>query len=288
MNAALIAFCVASAIALVACGGGARRPSVPPPDTPSAPETEPQKYREGMLYAYYADDDTSVVETKDHVTHTWAWGRGPNGPVSHTLARLTEAKQYGLKAVLHPEVYGGELVIAEDWLRSLLRDAKALDVLDVIDIVYVLDEPDAYGRSDEEVRAKCASVRKVFAEYGMTVKLAVIYSEHGTPGIDALDIVGFDNYGMGAQVFRPSGPIDDIERLLRPDQGVWLIPPGAQPWNQDPAPFEDRALIDTKVVGIVPFLWVHHDDWHPGGIKDAPKREAYVALGKRIKPVDKR
>jgi hypothetical protein len=100
------------------------------------------------------------------------------------------------------------------------------------------------------------ALRAVAAEFIelKNVPLAVIYSERGSrPGISSYDWVGIDAYAMGSKIL--GKPYAKLRKLLTSKQRLLLVPGGADPWREDPAPYFKRAASDPKLVGVVAFLW---------------------------------
>jgi hypothetical protein len=140
-------------------------------------------------------------------------------------------------------------------------------------------------KTDAEIRTVNAMVRMVAAEFPELsgVNLAVIYGDRGMPGIGSYDWVGFDKYDEHEAIFC-DGRYDDLKAELRADQRIILVPGGASPWKQDPAPFYNKAVSDTQVLAIVPFIW--QDNAAPGvgaGIRSNSTKPRYIQAGTLIK-----
>jgi hypothetical protein len=104
------------------------------------------------------------------------------------------------------------------------------------------------------------------------------YGVNGTPGIGSFDWCGFDNYGT--PIFT-NGDYDRFVAKLTPNQRVTLVPGGADPWRDNPAPFNAKAQSDSRVVLILPFLWMDNPD--PTNIEHNGMAPQYRAVGAPIK-----
>lgn len=261
---------------LVGCGGGGGS-TVTGTITPAAPP------RAGILFGYYGGIPDYVLEQTDHTNLFWA---GAWDPVQQ-MAALTHAK--GKSIVLGiPAYFEGGAPKPESELRFWLQRLKTAGLLDNVVATYPIDEPDTVrsgNRSDAEVTAQNAVLRRVLPDYGLPPTLAVIYAcDTGRqPGFASYDWIGCDHYPSGCGVLAKY--IDPIKAKLRVGQRLLIVPGGADPWRQDPACFENYANREPAVVAVVPFLWQTTTDQGVTytGIRDNPTRALYVETGKRIK-----
>ncbi len=259
------------ALVLAACGGGG---GVRPDPVPSPQRTD-------LLMAYYGGCDTCANETKDHtnlyMTRPW----GPGGPswVTEAMAQVQQAVSNGQKVMLGlPGLYDpGGTDSAWNALQSIKNGGLASSVV----ALYPIDEPDVNGKTDAEVTAMNAVLRKALSDLGMTASLAVIYGcpTGKRPGLASYDWVGCDEYDAGCGTANGS-QYRALKASLRADQRIMLIPGGANPWRQDPTCFLNAANADLQVVVIMPFLWV---PWDQPGIRINGMSPPYVSVGKSIK-----
>jgi hypothetical protein len=218
------------------CGGGGGDSSgfIPPP-----------KSRQGVYYAYYGSCPTCLSQTIDHINMLWEplW----NGE-AQVISHIQTAKL--------PTVLITSPTTDPSILRSVLTDLRNAGVLQYVVGLYPLDEPDKAGWTDEQVTNMVTQQRQVAAEFIELkgIKIAVIYGAgNNRPGIEAYDWVGFDDYdNPNAAVM---AEYVSFRQLVKPGQGIILIPGGADPWKNDPRPFYQLAQSDPQVAIMLPFLW---------------------------------
>lgn len=275
-----------SAAALTGCsgGGGGGAPAPQPPST----------LRGDLLFGYYGSVDETIPEVAGHVNLAWVMGWGSHGSwLANVAAQLTQARQHGIRGVvLHiPQAYnrGGT---AESDVRYVFQSLLVQGLLDNIVALYPIDEPDGAHKSDAEVMAANAMLRRVMAEFQSLhdTKLAVIYSAgDARPGIASYDWIGFDDYNRGCDAL--GSGFAALKARTRPDQRLMVVPGGADPWATDPACFYATAQLDPQVVAIVPFIWF--DDWEditkasgPRGIRSNGMAKVYCMTGRRTITAD--
>ena len=265
---------------LAACGGGGGPEA--PASVPVALGDHAVTDKRTLLYGYYGTCPTCQAEVRDHVNFVHVL---TTDNLTETVRQLTEARQSGLANV----VLGVQQVYysadPEATARALFTTLSGANVLDHIVALYPRDEPDLAGDSDEKVTAMNLTLRRVMAEFPALrdTRLAVIYSGRQTwPGLATYDWVGFDDYNAREGIF-VDGLYTDLKLRLRPDQGIILVPGGADPWRQDPQPFLDAARSDPQVVAIMPFIWFDYAAPDVGkGIRSNGMRGAYCQAGKSI------
>ncbi len=243
--------------------------------------------RKGLLFGYYGDGDSNLAETHDHVNLAWVYGWGSSvDTLANAMEHIREAGSYNIRTI----VLGVESVYlfdGENWLRQYLQALSSKGLLQDVKALYPIDEPDTGDtpKTDAEVILTNQMVRRVAAEFPelANVKLAVIYGDRGFPGIGSYDWVGFDNYGQMEAIFC-DGSYQSLKDALRSDQRILLVPGGASPWEQDPAPFYNKAVEDTQVIALIPFIW--QDNAAPGvgaGIRSNGTKPRYIQAGTWIK-----
>lgn len=239
-----IAACVAAFAAMIlGCSGGSAADTGTPAPAPIPRTDKP-------LLGYYGSCVSCLAATRDHISFYMVMNWDGDG-----ISEMQRAKAWNIPVILHlPEAYASEGAV-----RARFATLRALDLLSGIKALYPVDEPDLAGYSAARVGVANAMVRRVMAEFGLTVPLAVIYSAAFTwPGVESYDWVGFDNYDPGAGIFS-NGDYQRLKSVLRADQRILLVPGGADPWRQDPTPFFNKAQADPQVIGIVAFLWRDYD-----------------------------
>jgi hypothetical protein len=210
------------------------------------------------------------------VNLVWA----PDNGLTEQMAILTAAKGAGVpNVVLGVPAYGPN---AEGEVRFRLQRLAAAGLLEHVVALYPIDEPNtarAGNRTDAEILATNAMLRRVMPDFGLQASLAVIYAASGNhPGLASYDWVGLDDYGAGCAVLNAYDALQ-----LAPGQRTILVPGGASPWRQDPACFESRAHGDPRVVAIVPFLWQTVADGATyTGIRENGMRALYCQAGAKI------
>ena len=240
----------------------------------------PNEVRPGLFFGYYGDCVTCAMETRDHVNLYWASGFDS---LPTTMQELFNARAAGIPSVvLAVPAYTGN---PEGDVRFFLTSLQAAGYLENIVALYPIDEPDGAGKTDAQVRATNAMLRRVMADYPelAAAKLAVIYTNgRKWPGIDTYDWVGFDDYDAGCGALS-STTYADMKARLRPDQRILILPGGADPWRQDPGCFLAQANADAQVIAVVPFIWFDNYN-HAGaaGIRSNPTRGLYCSAGKKV------
>ena len=264
-----------SLVFLAACGGGGGGGSG---GTSPAPEART------LYYGYYGNRDTQLQETQNHTNLLVELGHGGEEFQVSSIAAWRKPTILGLQSqvwigsppfILNPN--------AEAQVRIKLQRLHSLGLLQYVVALYPVDEPDLTAQ-DNDVAFVLDMLRRVAAEFPELagVKLAVIYAPSGRlPNLDKFDWVGIDNYAIGAQVL--GATYDDLGAQLRPDQKTILIPGGYI--GADPAPFTERALSDSRVAAMIPFIW--YDNADPAnnviaGIRSNGMAAAYCAAGKAI------
>lgn len=213
---------------LTACSGGG---------SPGEPRPVPQR-AQALEYGYYGG-----CSFPPHVTLVWAMGW-----CEDRSATIAQAKQQGKRVVLYlPEAYQSDQAV-----RDLLTLYRGQGLLDAIAYLYPADEPDL-THGPLAILEASARARRIAAEVGIAPRLAVIYAgANDFPGVESFDVIGLDDYQKGANVL---GDYQRLRSVLAPHQRLMLVPGGADPWRQDPAPFFAYARANGDVEMVTPFLW---------------------------------
>lgn len=268
---------VLAALLIGACGGGGDSSSFKPALHP----------RTDVKFGYYGDCAACLKETAGHVSLAWvvgwesekSWGEA-------VLERIAAARAGGSSVVLmlpdglayQDRAYNPGM---EPVLRGVLSALTQSGAIESIIAVYAVDEPNAKGIPAAELARGNAAIRALLAEFGSKAALAVIYAAGDYPGIGTYDWVGVDNYNRGSAVLATDH--EALVRQLRPDQRTLLVPGGADPWHQDPAPFVDRARFDQQVVAVVAFIWQDFADRGVGrGIRSNGMAQAYCRAAHQL------
>lgn len=273
---------LALCLLLAACGGGGGGGSAPV----SGPVSPPPAPRTDLWFAYFGHNAISVNETAQHTNLLWAadWAG-----VSEQIAALTHAKAGGItNAILMVPAYTMDPSAAEGEVRFWLQRLDNLGLLDIVIALAPIDEPNtprAGNRTDAEVTAKNAMLRRVMEEFPRMKdrKLAVIYACNGDwPGIRSYDLIGCDHYDRGCGVLR--GYYDELRGLMTQEQRLILVVGGASPWRQDPACFASYADSTPQVKLLLAFIWqtVTDEGNTYAGIRDNGMRKPYCDTGRVI------
>lgn len=261
-------------------------------------------YYAAVPHADGKDGPSSIVETADHIDLAWTgtWGdsvtvEGRAALRDLTVKYLQEAKERGItKAMVtvdyflwvtlgnnHTAYRGSEFVTTE--ARLLFDRLKAEGLLDMVTVVYPQDEPEIYGIDGTMFCLAISDIRGVLSEYPelAKTKVAVIYAaNHGYPGIDCVDIAGFDDYDSRDRIFT-NGDYTRFVSMLRADQQTLLVAGGSEPWLQDPTPFYQKAIADNRVYALVGFVWFdQYGQTSYRGIRSAPTRQSFCTVGRHL------
>jgi hypothetical protein len=253
----------------------------------------PSIARTDLLYGYYGSDSKQLDETKDHINvHMTVGWSGPANQLEETI----KAASIGIPVILAlPEVYQEtpnvdapfDLQASESRVRNRFQELKTAGVLSNIAALYPIDEPDLKNvYSAETIQTANTMIRRVMADFGVNIPLAVIYTTKWQwPGVDSYDWVGFDNYDAGGEIFT-NGDYQKLKKVLRPDQKIILVPGGCDKWRNDPTPFFNMAQADQQVKLLMPFIWIDNSDPVNGanaGIRSNPMTLTYKTVGTKIK-----
>lgn len=160
--------------------------------------------------------------------------------------------------------------LGTDGVVQYKQRLAALDLMPMITALYPVDEPDLHGISDKAMAEDVTALRAV---WGTAVHVAVIYSDHGTPGRSAFDWIGTDRYSEGSGVLGELPPLDQNQQWI-------LVPGGADPWRTDPTAFIAFAESHPQVALVLPFLW---QDYSGGrGIVSNGMASAYCIAGSLV------
>lgn len=258
------------ALLLAACGGGGSSGSITP-----APAL-----RTDLLFGFYGGCDTCALEQQDitNLYMTRPWGTGGALWLAETLGQLQMARAGGASVILGlPGAY--ELHAEEEMAFAWKRITEA-GFADQVVALYPIDEPDVAGKTDAEVTAVNAMLKRIIGK-----PLAVIYgcTTGKRPGRDSYDWLGCDDYPAGCDNATGASAWA-FQAGLRPDQRLILVPGGADPWRQDPNCFAVKAHGDKQVVAVLAFIW--QDNAAPGvglGVRSNGLRRLYCQMGRTIR-----
>lgn len=267
----------------------------------AATTTPPQPARK-LLFGYFWVTPEQPAQIADHCNviecpsgGNWNTPAGVQGIIDMTKNTLTNAKAVGIgKAVLQVDFCGflpgtsgtktyRGTVAARALLNQYFSQLSAAGLLSMMVGCYVADEPERESQiPDAALTSFCQDIRVVAGTFGMSPPLSIVYGDQtgsfrGFPGLSSIDWAGIDAYGQGAGVLTSLYPM--LRSQMTPQQQLIVVPGGANPWRNDPAPFYDYALMNP-VAWIMPFLWT---DWgSEPGIARNGLAPAYRAIGQKV------
>lgn len=251
------------------------------------PPAEPATGRK-LYFGYFGDAAGNAAAWGDHCNIAFVpeWGEAGNNyqvVMDRNISFMKEAAAAGVKSVVYdvgfqlwgPSANNPLKTTAPADLAQVFNDLKATGVLGMVKALYPIDEPDLTGKSDAQLVAAVTVLRTAAAAFPELagVRVWTFYAQNGLPGLSAFDDVGSDHYGDTSRALA-------WYAQLPPNKGKLLIPGGAQPWRDDPAPFVQYALANPSVTAIIAFLYV---DYSAGqGIGSNGMLPAYRTAGKTI------
>lgn len=257
------------------CGGGV---------DPNAPVERPKILRTDLQFGYYASTGNQPQETKGHVNFYHDMQFEGEQHTIDSIRFMQMPVMLGVQYWMYDEKNNPK-ADGESQLLGYLHRLNDAGVLRFVTDVYPLDEPDLLGTKAGDVVATNAAVRRSFAVFNMRPRLSVIYGAGFTwPGVASYDDVGFDNYSAGSGIFY-NGDFARLKAVLRPDQKIWLVPGGADPWRADPTPFVNYAHSDPQVRGLINFIWPDSTDPRQGyekGIRSNGLAQKYCRVGREV------
>lgn len=252
--------------------------------------TTPRK----LYYGYFADRGSQLDETFNQVNIAFdgfgLWDSDALGiarMVKYQKQTIADLDQLLFDFSAYPTITYRGTATATANMQTLFNAIQAAGVLQNVSAVYPLDEPNLFTSLTAVVLAGAiADVRACMATYPemKNTKVAVIYAPIGNyKAIASYDWVGLSAYNDTA-FFNPGGTYDQLKAQLTAKQSTMLVPGGANPWRQDPAPFYNVAMNDKQVAAFIAFIWV--DLGTPPnvslGIGNNGMATAYEAIAKLI------
>lgn len=233
---------------LVSCGGGGGTSVTN--NAPPVLDTPPPIERT-LFFGYYGTGVGQVAATFDHVNLCWV---GPWGGFDAQVGFLQECASRGLPAIVDLSylLFENRIYVGSQQARAnlgqYLSKLNELGVLPLLKAIYPIDEPDLNLDTPGDVVKANADIRAVELSFGLSVPLAVIYGNQGTPGIESFDWVGRDWYNHGPQ-----------NLPMLPGQKRIIIAGGAEPFRESPSAYEDAARFDPDIVAVIAFVWFDYE-----------------------------
>lgn len=251
----------------------------------------PDGFRHDLLYGYYGTMGDQVAWTKGCVNLLWecqfeGWQKAADNMASAGLPTLLDvANQLFHRIADHGKNYAVHPT-AEQNLRDLFDYLKVRGVLQHVEYLYPLDEPNTNCATPQDLLKAIGVARKVAAEYTELagIMFAVVYADspRSFTCIEQFDRVGVNNYEAKSGIL-----LDGYQDLLmakRPDAETILLPGGA--FGQDPTPFMNWAHSHKEVAMVAPFTWlgpmVPADEWVGLGNPENPRHQQYLDIGRSI------
>lgn len=269
---------------------------------------------QSRFFGYYANNGY-IGENHDHttVTQIWAGYADRNTATSVIMQELAQAKAKGIKAIVGVEAFVFDVGTSGNarcpfrqqnsasthwntFVNALVSNGYLVPNnpgASTIAAFYPVDEPELCGLTDSSGQAHAALRHAVNTirnhPYTNNFPLAVLASKkygNAQKGIQLFDWAGLDNYSVSTSEYLSQ--FATFESRLLSHQRSILVPQASQggfmssygSWHQ-PQPIIDHFLSNPRAIGLMPFLWGHHDTTGVRGI--AELREAYTGIGKHIK-----
>lgn len=253
-------------------------------------EVPPNPTRKDLYYGYYATDQGSVEETKDHINLLW---ENQFGSTDRVVENIQQTKVFTVLD-LNPQLFikiadkGKNFAFnptAEGQLNRLFKYLQDKNVLQYVKAFSPIDEPNTNVATPDDLNKAIDCIAKVAANYPELsgYKLICIYAAKPQSYTlsERFDWIGFDDYDNKSQIF-VNGQYQYLKSILRPGQRTIIMPGGA--FGQNITPFINFANGNAEVAAIVPFVWFGprepKDTWI--GIRDRDNRQQYVDAGLSI------
>jgi len=246
--------------------------------------------RKDLYYGYYATDQGSVEETKDHINLLW---ENQFGSIDTVVNNIQQTKVFTILD-LSPQLFkkvadkGKNYVyneVADAQLKRLFQYLQDKNVLQYVKAFSPIDEPNTNVATPEDLNKAIESISRVAVNFPELngYKLVCIYAAKPQSYTlsEKFDWIGFDDYDNKSQIFI-NGQYEYLKSILHTNQRTIIMPGGA--FGQNITPFINFANGNAEVAAIVPFVWFgpreHRDTWV--GIRDRENRQQYVDAGIKI------
>lgn len=241
------------------------------PTTTIPPITDSSKNSNPVSVGFYGSFGNQVEETKGFVNMHWEtfWGGDEEGISRIQEAKLPTTIDVSSKLFLS----GADVGLKEDaelQLRNFFIELKNRNLLQYIKAITPIDEPNLpEHRKSNSIHESIALIKKVSSEFVelQNVKIAIVFCTFEPMiGIELADIVYFDDYKIqrGADgegnidpAIKPGGWADQLDKILRPDQELGLIPGGSdiKYIAANITDYITKAKSMKRKVHIIAFLW---------------------------------
>lgn len=261
-----------------------KRKKVKDVDIPAAPA------RKDLFYGYYATDQNSVEQTKDHINLLWENQFGTTDTVVENIAKTKLFTILDLNPQLFKRIAdsGKNYVYnenAEVLLYTLFKFLQDKNVLQYVKAFSPIDEPNINVATPADLQKAIHAISNVAMNFPELegYKLVCIYAAKPQSYTlnEQFDWIGFNDYDNKSQIFI-NGQYQYLKSILREGQRSIIMPGGA--FGQNITPFINFANGNAEVAAIVPFVWFGprepRDTWV--GIRDRENRQQYVDAGTKI------
>lgn len=265
---------------LAACGGGGTKDGSPFIGGPVG-------LNHPRHFGFFGECITDLVAPSKHAPvsdlyYATGWC-GPTFTWSEDVvneARAAAANGYSVLVLAMPR----QMIDDKGRVQRELQVVDAAQLAKVFEDVYLQWEdeptttvPERPPYTEAQIRANSAFVRTALPSF----KLLGVYScADSWAGLDTFDTAMCDHYHPGCNVLSPDGTVERFRQALGPQQKLWIIPPGADPWRLVPDCYK---LYSTQhpVDAVVPFLAKRYKDQgvEQLGIDENGMWPAYCALG---------
>lgn len=237
-------------------------------------------HRPGVYFGYFSTSDRQISETANHTNLMFNMRyHGTLDEQANQISRSGQPVIWNIEYQMFDESADGKHCTLRPDAATRLHDEFVIlamhNVLQNILGLYFMDEPDRC-LSDAQVVEAVTVLRAIKSNYFelRSAKIVTVYGTQGFPGITAVDIVGHDRYGAN-----PQQVVNELSKMIGPGQQIMLVPGGASPWNEDPGPWYNMAMSDSRVWGIVAFLYEYPRPDQGLGIRDNGMAQRYCEIG---------
>lgn len=240
----------AVALCLSGCGGGSSSShQTEAPKAPASwvmPDVAPPRRK--IQFFYFC---ATPGQPTDHVNRFMEafWGDEGAG-----VARI-KAANLPCTIAVGDFIFTDKAFSGAERLTALVEKLKVAEVLPLIDVVFLVDEPDGTGIPEEEIFKAIDGVKAIFELSKLPIHINW-GREENYPGLSRVDIGSFDAYGE--DIFA-NGKLARFMSKLQPWQKFALVAGCSDPWRNDLEPFYAAANNFSNCFGIMVFIYPDGD-----------------------------
>jgi len=267
----------------------------------------------GPYFGYWANFDIAGNEDHTNITHIWNRYDDLTTATNHLIAQLDYADSYGIKAIVALDPFLFDASSVSQGVMECNYSLSATASSDFAALVTTLiaeghlvsgnpgastiaafipkDEPELCGLGDQGASAhpdlsgaiSVVTSHSATAAFPIYINASADYADVDA-GLALADWVSIDDYTINTNLY--INKVNTFMGSLDPSQKVLLIPQAASGglvdsnYHYPPAIF-DKFRSDSRVIGIIGFLWDHSNST---GTKDIPSlRAEWENFGGQIK-----